>query len=182
MIILRRLIWVSIAAALLLSTTAVVAYEGLPEQVYANWYDPDVIATYDLLEDKPFMWMGQTSPRLESVILKGSPLVAQLNMPLMTPVVYVVALIKDTQDHRIIAISEAFYHFFLDESGQTRSNGLRSVKLWIDEAWIAHGKGDGTHWISPTDGKTTPPMKEAQLKPLMTAFANQILSGLGKQP
>ncbi len=143
--------------------------EGLPDSPeIPDLYDPATVSTYTIVAKRPYQDSGQPlAPWLISSVL--TPKAAHVGPPSVfhapnaagghpKDVILVIGYVTDTRDGRIIAMSETFTQ---------PMDGTRSVKAWVDEGWVAKGKGSGA-WGPPI-------RSESPLTPQQTAvFMGQV--------
>jgi len=145
------------------------APEGLPDSPeIPDLYDPVIVETYTVAAKRPYQVNGrELAPWLIATVL--TPKAAHVGPPLVsaapdatraTPkdVILVIGYVTDTRDGRIIAMSETFAH---------PSDARRSIKAWVDEGWVAKGKGSG-EWKPPIRSDTALTPQET------AAFMNQV--------
>ena len=128
--------------------------DGLPPNV-PDLYASTDIAHYQVLRDHvPTRLHGKALPPwLVSTILSQSHAYSQQQESgQRTPLVLLIGYLTDTRNGRIVAIVETFLH---------PDTGLRSLRAWVDEGWIAAGRGSGD-WRSYTDDRITHQMSIAE--------------------
>ncbi len=118
--------------------------EGLPNvPEMPDLYDSAIVGTYAVVAKRPYQVNGhQLAPWLLATVL--TPKAAHVGPPSVAgapstvggakDVILVIGYVTDMRDGRIIALTETFGH---------PGDGTRSIKAWVDEGWVAKGKGSG---------------------------------------
>ena len=128
---------------------------GLPEAPeMPDLYDPEIISTYNLSAKRTYEVNGHSlAPWLIATVL--TPKAVHVGPPqiIAAPdahgghqkdVIVLIGYVTDTRDGRIIALTETFGH---------PDDETRSIKAWVDQGWIAKGKGSG-EWGPPLRSET----------------------------